>query len=254
MRWDLSSPLIFGHRGAAANAPENTAISIKTAALQGATWIEVDLQPAADGTLMVCHDYQLARYIGQRLWLRQQSVQALKQLDMGHWFAPRFQGEPMLTLSELLQLVEQLNLSVNIELKVRQRNPTHIVDTLMTALQASQLSANQVLISSFDNRTMRALKSYLAQQPLGYGLGVLANALSLSKRALIDEISPDSCHLWAKLIDQKNVDWLKARQIPVFCYTVNDTAQAAQLWEMGVQGFFTDSPQRLLNWQKRIDN
>ncbi len=42
-------PRIMGHRGAAGAAPENTLVGLRTAAEQGAQWVEFDVKLSSDG-------------------------------------------------------------------------------------------------------------------------------------------------------------------------------------------------------------
>ena len=49
-------PLIYAHRGASADHPENTIPAFAGAAEQGADWVELDVHLAADGALVVHHD------------------------------------------------------------------------------------------------------------------------------------------------------------------------------------------------------
>ena len=53
--------LIWGHRGAASCAPENTLESFALADKQGADGIELDIQMTRDGQIVVCHDETLER-------------------------------------------------------------------------------------------------------------------------------------------------------------------------------------------------
>ena len=50
------TPQIEAHRGDSSNAPENTLAAFERAAKLGVPWIELDVHPAKDGTLMVIHD------------------------------------------------------------------------------------------------------------------------------------------------------------------------------------------------------
>ncbi|MDQ3819478.1 MAG: glycerophosphodiester phosphodiesterase, partial [Acidobacteriota bacterium] len=53
------NPLIIGHRGAAAVAPENTLASFERALRDGADGIEFDVRLARDGVPVVIHDATL---------------------------------------------------------------------------------------------------------------------------------------------------------------------------------------------------
>ena len=57
MSWlTADRPLIIGHRGASADAPENTLAAFALALEQGADGIELDVQLCADGVPVVMHD------------------------------------------------------------------------------------------------------------------------------------------------------------------------------------------------------
>ena len=57
----LKLPIIIGHRGAAAYAPENTLDSIKTASDMGAKWVELDVKLTKDSVPIIFHDDNLDR-------------------------------------------------------------------------------------------------------------------------------------------------------------------------------------------------
>ena len=53
---------LYGHRGASVRAPENTLAAVDRAIVDGAHWVEIDVQEAADDTVFyVCGP---ARLIG----------------------------------------------------------------------------------------------------------------------------------------------------------------------------------------------
>ncbi len=62
MDWlTAAGPLIIGHRGASAYAPENTLAAFGLAVDLGADGIELDVQLTADGRLVIIHDLDVAR-------------------------------------------------------------------------------------------------------------------------------------------------------------------------------------------------
>ena len=58
--------LIYGHRGAKGEAPENTLASFQQCLTHGVTRCELDLHLSRDGELMVIHDPTLNRSTGRR--------------------------------------------------------------------------------------------------------------------------------------------------------------------------------------------
>ena len=61
MRCMFQLPRIMGHRGAAGVAPENTLVSLRIAAKQGARWVEFDAMLSGDGVPVLFHDDNLKR-------------------------------------------------------------------------------------------------------------------------------------------------------------------------------------------------
>ena len=94
------TPLIFGHRGAAAVAPENTLVSFQAAFDAGAAGIEFDVQLAADGEPVCLHDETPTRTaalpdgIRTARWARVTDCAAaeLQKIDVGTWFNAKFPG------------------------------------------------------------------------------------------------------------------------------------------------------------------
>ena len=56
---------VYGHRGAAGEAPENTIAGCLHAIERGARYIEIDLRLSSDNQLVVIHDKTLTRTTGK---------------------------------------------------------------------------------------------------------------------------------------------------------------------------------------------
>jgi len=86
-------PLIWAHRGASAEAPENTIAAFSLALAEDADGIELDAQRCASGEVVVLHDESLARTTGFAAPVTHASYSVLRTLDAGSWKADRFRGE-----------------------------------------------------------------------------------------------------------------------------------------------------------------
>jgi glycerophosphoryl diester phosphodiesterase len=96
------APLNVGHRGYSAAYPENTLIAIDAAFDAGADMVEIDLQKAAGGEVVILHDDTVNRtttgpWTGPVANL---TLAQLAELEAGSWFAPEFYGEPIPLLEE----------------------------------------------------------------------------------------------------------------------------------------------------------
>ena len=83
-------PLIWGHRGASADAPENTLASFSLALRQDADGVELDAQRCSSGEVVVVHDETLQRTAGFAAPVTQASYSVIRTLDAGAWKAERF--------------------------------------------------------------------------------------------------------------------------------------------------------------------
>src|SRR5437762_8561762 len=86
----LALPLIIGHRGAAAVAPENTLASFARAYQDGAQGIEFDVRLARDRVPVIIHDATLRRTAGRAGFVAALNAAELGATDVGTWFNRRF--------------------------------------------------------------------------------------------------------------------------------------------------------------------
>ena len=120
----MNSPLIIGHRGASAVAPENTIASFREAIAAGADGIEFDVRLTRDGVPVVIHDSTLHRTAGLPQHIADLPSSDLKSIDVGSWFARKknlppgtFANETVPGLRELFTLFESNDLVLCLEMK-----------------------------------------------------------------------------------------------------------------------------------------
>src|SRR3954454_13449160 len=94
------------HRGSSGTCPENTRAAIEKAIDSGVEMIEIDCQLSKDGHVVVFHDERLARTARAKGYLRSKTLKELKKLDVGAWFKKSFKAERILTLEEVLDIVD----------------------------------------------------------------------------------------------------------------------------------------------------
>src|SRR5512146_3337233 len=96
-------PLVLGHRGASAEAPENTLAAFRLAMAQGADGVELDVWRCATGEVVVIHDEETRRVAGVSLRVPDSPLAALRALDVGAWKGEAFRGERIPLLAEVLE-------------------------------------------------------------------------------------------------------------------------------------------------------
>ncbi len=219
--------LRIAHRGASAEAPENTLAAIRRAIERGAPWVEVDVQACADG-LVVIHDQTLERTTNGHGLLADQPLAALRALDAGN-------GERIPLPREVLDLCRG-RCGVNLELKGPGVAP-RLLPLLREAL-AGDWSAGDLLASSFDWTQLATLRAALPQMPLGVLTEQMTGQACAAARAL--QASVIGCAL--EHADAAAVTAAHGAGCRLWVFTVNTAHDAARLAALGVDGMFTDRP------------
>ena len=233
--------LIYGHRGARAEAPENTLPSFQKALDAGVTRVELDLHLSADQQLMVIHDPTLKRTTGLRGKVAQHTAAELTRMDarlgLPGWPTPC----PIPTLEQLLQACPQIE-HYQLEVKSGSERQSRIVlDAIMALVEHYQLhdkvvvtSASRTLLS-YAKRSGFALPTGLVEE---YGL---LNPLKSARRYGCQYLILN----W-KLCNAERLRQAQAQGLHVSVWTVNDAARMQQLINMGVDSLITDYPARAM--------
>jgi len=239
----FSVPPVIAHRGASASAPENTLAAFRRAAELGARWVEFDVKLTADGRPVVFHDDTLDRTTDGAGRVAETSLSALADLDAGVWFDPDFAGELVPTLEETLDLLVDMGLGANMELKPC---PGRDVETAQVSLDVARAmwpaEAPPMLISSFSRPALRVSRDVAPAWPRGLLLGGLTDDWWREAEAA----DAWSVNADADLIRARDVTEVLDAGYRVVVYTVNDPGRAANLWDWGVDGIVTDRPEVLL--------
>ncbi len=152
-----TGPWIVAHRGAMAEAPENTISAFERAVSHDTDGIELDVQLTRDGIPVICHDRTLERITGEKTVLSSLSYSRLQELDFGDWFSHEFSGETIPTLeSVLLRYARQTALMIEIKsvsnrrraLEVKEQVAQTVIDLIRRCVPAARLP--EIFILSFD--------------------------------------------------------------------------------------------------------
>lgn len=149
-------PIIIAHRGASADAPENTMSAFREAIRQGADAIEFDVQQTRDKKLIIMHDPWLNRTTNGRGLVRSKNYREIQSLDAGSSFSEKFKGERIPTLEEALDTFGTKTNYV-IELKFYRLNPGRFARRVYDAV-ASRKLLDHTLFLSFDPRLLNQIE------------------------------------------------------------------------------------------------
>jgi len=233
---------VIAHRGFSSQAPENTLIAIEQAISVGADMIEVDVTVTADGHVICLHDKTLDRTTDGHGLPADFTLEEIRQLDAGSWFAPEFAGEKIPTLTEVLDAIKG-RILINIEIK-----PEAVefgVVSKVAALINEHEMLDSVVVSSFSPEALRLMK---ITDPAVITATLFNKELHTGRDPLeiIMEVGSRGFNISGKRLTVEMVERCHRNEIPVAVYTVNDAAEMRRLMELGVDAVFTDHPDLML--------
>jgi len=229
--------LVLGHRGASADAPENTLPAFLEAERQGADGIELDAMLCGSGEVVVCHDEGLERLAGLPWRVRQTPLWKLQQADVGSFLG--FQSARIPTLEEVLATVSARML-VNIELKCSGLDDRCLCQSVVRLVQSTG-TVGRVLISSFNALCLWRVAE--ADPTLRRGFLVDPNRpYFLQANVLAPLVSSYSVHLYHQACTPDRVAGWKSRGKQVAAWTVDDPQTSLSLERMGVAYCITNRP------------
>jgi glycerophosphoryl diester phosphodiesterase len=251
-----TGPVIIAHRGYSGIAPEHTVTAFDLAIQADADYLEQDLQMTADGVLVVLHDATLDRTARGPARICtgpviQRTLSELRQCDFGSWFNERrperareeFAGVPVPTLEELFQRYGR-----SVRYYIETKNPEEapgMEEALLELLRRYDLVGEhgdglpRVLVQSFSPESLRKLHSMEEALHLVQLFGRMP---SEEIRSQIDDVRGYAIGIGPHFssVDAALVDAAHAAELVVHPYTVNEAAEMRRLFELGVDGVFTD--------------
>lgn len=236
-------PLIFGHRGFSALAPENTMTSFDLCVEHKIFGVELDVHLCQSGELVIVHDHNLKRVANVDQQVEDLTLDELKALDVGSHKDPKFKGEQIPTLEELFQRHGN-KLHYDIEIKEESAKERGLSQKLLSLIQQYKLE-KYVLVSSFNPFALRHFKRA--------SHGSIPTATIFSEGEGVPKVL---WHGWGRHIshspllkpDRKQVDecfmakFKLSKKYPIICWTVNDEKEGERLLSLGVEGLISDHP------------
>lgn len=236
---NLPRPVLFGHRGASAHAPENTLAAFLLALEHGADAIELDAKLTADGHVVVIHDQTTQRTTGVPHFVGKITLAEIKTLDAGSHFDIAFKGEPVPALDEIFELVGKRT-HINVEL-TNYASPFDLLPDKVAALVKRHGLEKRVIFSSFNPIALVRARHRLPEVPCGL-LAFPGRSGWFARSFLAEALPHDALHPEARDVTPALIRREHNRKRLVNTYTVNNPETMRDLFLMGIDGIFTDDP------------
>jgi glycerophosphoryl diester phosphodiesterase len=241
MHWidKVTTPIIFGHRGASKYAPENTITAFNLSLQQGAEAFELDTMLTADGIPVVIHDRTVDRTTNGTGKVDQLMIEQLQMLDAGTRFSPTYSGEKIPLLEEIFTLYKDKAL-INVELK-NYHNPTDDLPGIVIELAKKKDVLNQIIFSSFLPSNLRRINRYYPEACVAL---LCSGGLTgfLQRSILFSSVSPDYIHPYFKDVSKLFLNKQQNMHRRINTWTVNNKDDIVCLIKWGVNGIITDDP------------
>lgn len=238
----MAGPWIIGHRGAAGHAPENTTASFEAAVAFGVDGVEFDVQFTADGCPVVLHDETLQRMGGVSARVADHTAARLAGFDVGFRSGPMWRGQRVPRVEDVARLVP-VGIELHVEVKdyrpVSHEELSRLLDVLRRhgGLDRVVISSPHEEILSSASRIAPGMRTALLV------FGDTRSPLDAARRAALlgcHAVNPNK-----SLVSPELVDVCHRHHMKVFAFTVNERGTMRTLLQMGVDGFFSDYPDRL---------
>jgi glycerophosphoryl diester phosphodiesterase len=260
-----SAPLIIGHRGASADAPENTLAALGRAMLDGADGVEFDVRLARDGVPVVIHDATL-----QRTALRPERVDALtsaelRRADAGTWFNRRFPAlardayaaEGVPTLAEALALVGPRAAAVYVEMKCEAVGDyPRLAREVVGAVRESGF-ADRCVVKSFEHEALREAKRLAPDLRAAALFDLKWSRPAISAREAVARTlacGAQEISLHRALLRPSIVEAARRHGLDTIIWTADTPAWLARAVKLGLRAVITNRPALLRAELKRVDS
>jgi glycerophosphoryl diester phosphodiesterase len=223
--------LIIAHRGASAEAPENTLAAFRLAADQRTDFVELDVQESSDGQVLVLHDSDLMKIGGNATKVWDGDAALLRSVDIGSFKAPQFASERVPTLAEAFDACKG-RCKVVIELKSYGHNQ-RLEERVIEIVEAAGMQDDCVFMS-LDHAMVQRMKTLRPSWRVGVLVAKAVGDLT--------DLKADFLAVEARMATRRFIRRAHRAGQEVFIWTVNDPAWIFVGLSRGVDGLITDKP------------
>jgi glycerophosphoryl diester phosphodiesterase len=224
--------LNIGHRGAMGHETENTLASIQKALDLNVDMIEIDVFKISSGEIVVFHDEEIDRLTNGRGAIESLNLNAIKNLSVkGNHKIP--------LLIEVLDVVDH-KVPVNIELK-GPGTSEGVLEIINSYIENRGWSLNDFLISSFNWEELKDMRTINKD----IEIAVLTEANPLDAIDIAEELDAVAINPNYMSLTKGNVSKIRNHGFKIYTWTVNDAEQISKMKSLGVDGIFTNYPERV---------
>ncbi len=226
--------MVFAHRGESALHPENSRVAIRHCNDDMMHGVEIDVFETKND-FVVFHDRWLTRLLNIDKHVTQLSDYDLQTIQGND-------GEPLPTLSWLIEYCSQFEFVLNIEIKYL-KSIKRFEQELSRLCREFNFDRSRLIISSFNHHYLKDISEHLPDLKLGLLLAV--NPINIE--SLLKDFALYSVHLDMDCLNLKLVHAIQAQGLKVFVFTVDHAEEIKWLYDNGIDGLFANHPRQAFN-------
>ena len=226
---------VIAHRGASANAPENTVAAFDLALAMGSDAIETDVRCTRDGFLVLCHDATVDRVSNGTGAVADLTLAQLQTLDFGSRIAPQYAGQRIVLAEHFLRLYAP-RCPLVLEIKA-----AAAVAPLVHAVHAAG-PLTRVVFTSFDFAWLEQVHALSPAARIGYLSRTFdGDAIARVRAAGFAQICPRAATLTRPLVDTAHAAGLTVR-----AWAVDSQGTQEHALQMAADGMTVNWPDLLI--------
>ena len=252
----MNTPLIIGHRGASAVAPENTMAAFREAIAVGADGIEFDVRLTRDSVPVVIHDSTLRRTGGLQRRIADLMWSEVAKVDVGSWFSRSFANETVPRLAELFTLFESNDSTLYLEMKCDSPAEYAPLAEACCALIAQRGLKERVVVECFQLPALKIVREIDSDiQTVALFEPSISNPSVLSDQSIINkatDIGAIALALHHRLARRSLVEKAKHAGMHVAVWTVDDPSWIERARTLGIDALITNNPAKFLRFTQNV--
>lgn len=259
--FDGPEPRLFAHRGASAEAPENTLEAFRLARERGARYFELDIHLSSDREAVVIHDNSVSRTTGRRGRVEKMACGELKKLDAGYGFSKdhgrtfpyRGKGLGIPTLDEVLEAFPDMRIVIEI------KRTLEGVEEVLAGKLERHAAGQRVVVASHEHEALCRFRERCPSVATSFSKDEVRDFLLRLRNGDLNGYRPPGKAFQVpeykglrRVVSKPVIDAMHELGVEVHVWTVNEPLHISRLLGWGVDGIMTDDPGRAFKRVKAL--
>lgn len=231
--------LVIAHKGISSlNQTPNVVENLKKVSATKPDYVEMDIQPTKDDVYVLSHNTKVTTTSGKSYKINQTKWSTLKSLkikEAGHIFK-------LSSFEDYLKTANLYHQKLLIELKINDTITNEQLQKFETQY-GPLIQKNHSEIQSLNQNALKRASRYLK---------VRTGLLSPVKNTIDSTKTNQFYAIEYSAVDQTVVRTINQHKKDLYVWTVNDSADVASAYVMGVRGFITDHPKQVRQQLKQL--